>query len=109
MLCNRSDAIEICKKLDGVYEDYPFKDPNWTAMRNVKSKKIFALIFERDGRLWINVKSRPEDSLYLRRIFPFVIPAYHMNKMHWNSIIPDECSDDEAIIEMIKQSYELTK
>lgn len=94
---------------DDVYEDYPFDDPNWTAIRHKDGKKIFALIFERLGDIWINVKCRPDDAVFLRRMFPSVIPAYHMNKNHWNSIILDGTTDEPAIYEMIKQSYLLTK
>ena len=109
MLKTRDDAIKLCSEFEDVYEDYPFADKKSTAMRHKTNKKIFALIFERFGNVWINVKCRPDDAPYLRQMFPSVIPAYHMNKNHWNSIIVDGTIDCAAIYEMIKQSYFLTK
>ncbi len=52
----REEAIAFCRGFSDVLEDYPFHDDNWTAMRHCGNKKIFALIFERDGKIWINVK-----------------------------------------------------
>ncbi|MDD4690291.1 MAG: hypothetical protein PHE51_11185 [Eubacteriales bacterium] len=42
----REEAIEFCKTFEDVYEDYPFKDDNWTVMRHKKNKKSFAYIYE---------------------------------------------------------------
>ena len=38
-----------------------------------------------------------------------LIPAYHMNKEHWNTIIVDEKVDNNLVKELIEQSYQLTK
>ena len=39
----------------------------------------------------------------------YIIPAYHMNKEHWNTIIIDEKVDEDLVKELIEQSYQLTK
>ena len=41
-MLTRKDIIDFCMTLGGVYEDYPFDDPNWTLMRHVENKKTFA-------------------------------------------------------------------
>ncbi len=47
--------------LEDAYEDYPFDDANWTIMRHRRGDKIFAMIFERAGHIWLNLKETPED------------------------------------------------
>ena len=58
-MTTRQEAIAACLQLPDVYEDYPFDDFNWTAIRHRANQKIFALIFERENHIWINVKAQP--------------------------------------------------
>ena len=55
-MTTRQEAIAACLQLPDVYEDYPFDDFNWTAIRHRANQKIFALIFEWENHIWINVK-----------------------------------------------------
>lgn len=52
----RQEAIQYCHSFHDVYEDYPFHDDNWCVMRHKKNNKTFALIYDKDGYVWINVK-----------------------------------------------------
>lgn len=103
----RKEVISFCKSLGQVYEDYPFKDSNWTLMRHEVNKKTFAFIFERDGYIWVNVKCNPEWILVWRETYDSVMPAYHLNKKHWNSIILDGTVPDGEIKRMIGESFDL--
>lgn len=105
----RRDAIDFCLSLADSYEDYPFHDFNWTIMRHKGNKKMFAAIYERMGNIWINVKCDPQLAHMRRSSFASVVPAYHMNKYHWNSIILDGTIPITEIKNMIDDSYELTK
>jgi len=105
----RQDVIDFCKTFENVYEDYPFRDDNWTLMRHRNNKKSFATVFERNGKIWINVKCEPNFTYFWRNAFEGVIPAYHMNKEHWNSIILDGTVPDDAVMNMIADSYKLTR
>ncbi|MCQ2449322.1 MAG: MmcQ/YjbR family DNA-binding protein [Clostridia bacterium] len=104
----RKEAIAACMDLPFVYEDYPFHDENWTVMRHRENQKTFALIFEHAEKMMINVKAEPQAAELWRQVFPSVIPAYHMNKTHWISIILDGTMPDEEIIRLIGDSYRLT-
>ena len=105
----RQEVIDFCLLLDDTYEDYPFHDFNWTVMRHRGNQKMFAAICERMGNIWVNVKCDPELAYMLRSAFESVVPAYHMNKWHWNSIILDGSIPTDEIKNMICDSYELTK
>ncbi len=105
----RREVIARCMALPNVYEDYPFDDPGWTVMRHSGSRKSFAHIFERNGKIWINVKAEPMKCIFWRDAFSSVVPAYHMNKRHWISVILDGGMTDEDINMLIEDSYRLTR
>lgn len=104
----REDAVAACLALGGCYEDYPFADPNWTVMRHYGNRRTFALIFEREGKIWVNVKAEPMWGEHWRRTYPAVVPGYHMNKRHWISIILDGSMSEEEILPLIAESWALT-
>ena len=108
-MVTREEVIKYCKALPGVYEDYPFHDDNWTVMRCKNNKKSFTYVFEREGGIWINVKGSPEWVEFWRNAYDNVIPAYHMNKKHWNSIILDGGIPTAELRRMILESYDLVK
>jgi len=56
---------------------------------------------------WMNLKCDPEEATMLRDIFPSVIPAYHMNKSQWNSVILDSSIPQGEVERMIDNSYTL--
>ena len=57
----------------------------------------------------INVKCDPQWRDFWRNAFAAVVPAYHMNKTHWNSIILDVSVPVKDIQRMIAESYDLTE
>jgi len=89
LLKERQQVIDYCLSYEHVYEDYPFEDSNWCVIRHADNDKIFVWIFEKDGHVW-------------------VIPAFHLNKNHWNSIILDGSIPDKDIQIMIGNSYDVT-
>ena len=105
----KDEVIACCLTYEQVYEDYPFHDPNWCVIRHRENRKVFVWIFEKDQYIWINVKCSPEWRDFWREAFSSVVPAYHLNKMHWNSIILDRTVPDQDIKRMIGESYDLTK
>ena len=106
---DRKSLIKYCLTFPGTYEDYPFHDLNWTVIRLNKSKKIFAWIFERQDHLWVNVKADPQWRDFWRDAFPSIVPGYHMNKEHWNSMILDGSIPMETVEKLIAESYDLVK
>jgi len=103
----RTEVIEYCLKFEQVYEDYPFRDHSWTTMRRKDNKRVFAWIFERDGYIWVNVKVDPEWRGFWRSAYEAVVPAFHLNKIHWNSVILNGTIPEQDIKRMIGESYDL--
>lgn len=107
---NKLEIIEYCLILPNTYDDYPFEDDSTSVvLKHSKNKKWFALIMEVHNELYLNVKTDPEYSELLRKSYEYIIPAYHMNKQHWNTIIISEKTDENIVKELIEQSYKLTK
>lgn len=89
------------------YQDAPFHDPNWQLVRVKGSEKAFLWTYKKDGHLHLNVKADPEWRDFWRNTYPSVIPGYHQNKEHWNTIILDGTIPDEDVKRMIAESYDL--
>ncbi len=103
----REEALEYGLSFPDTYQQAPFHDPNWQLVRVKGSKKVFLWTYERDGYINLNVKVDPEWRDFWRQAFPSVIPGWHQNKEHWNTIILDGSIPDSDIRRMIAESYEL--
>lgn len=88
----------------GAVEDFPFD--NVTLVMKVGGK-MFALLGIDEEPLRINLKAIPEQAVLLRELYPAVIPGYHMNKRHWNTVILDGSLADDDVQGMIDESYRL--
>ncbi|TQV77462.1 MmcQ/YjbR family DNA-binding protein [Aliikangiella marina] len=69
--------------------------------------KMFGIIAEANNPLSINLKCDPDEALALRDVFENVIPGYHMNKVHWNTVIMEGDVPDGEVMRMIDNSYDL--
>lgn len=107
-MTKKEQAIELCMGFPGAYRDLPFDD-NFVAMRHASNRRIFALIYDYEGQVRVNVKADPERIYDYREAFPAVTPGYHMNKNHWNTITLDGSMPDEAIAALVAESFDLTK
>lgn len=103
----RKEILDFGLTFSDVYMDAPFHDDNWILLRYRKNKKAFAWTYERNGHIWVNVKVDPEWRDFWRNAYPSVLPGYHQNKEHWNSIILDDTIPDEEIRRMVAESYDL--
>lgn len=72
------------------------------------SRKWFALIFIRDGKLCANLKCDPQKAGFWRSAYQAVTPAWHMNKTHWNTVELNAGIPREDLMEMVADSFNLT-
>jgi len=104
----KQDLITHCLTYPAAYEDYPF-DNDTTLIRHTSNRKMFALVDHLNGRLHITLKCEPMKADFLRSIYKDIIPGYHMNKKHWNTIYINGDVPPEEIYELIQHSYNLIK
>jgi predicted DNA-binding protein (MmcQ/YjbR family) len=89
----------------GVTEGFPFGED--TLVFKVK-EKIFLLTGLDSSPLQFNVKCDPDKAIELREEFPdSILPGYHMNKKHWNTVIIDGAVSQKLLKELIDHSYDL--
>ena len=106
-MIRREDALAYGLSFPGTYQEAPFHDPNWQLVRIKGSRKAFLWTYEKDGHINLNVKTDPEWRNFWRNTYASVIPGYHLNKEHWNTIILDGTIPDTDIKRMIAESYDL--
>lgn len=103
---NIEEIREYCINKADTEESFPF-GPN-------------ALVFKVDGKMYMllsideqparfNVKCDPEKAEALREAYSCVIPGYHMNKKHWNTVIVDGTATSQELKGWIDDSYNLVR
>ena len=92
-----------CLSKAGTSEDTPF-DANTLCFR--VGGKIFAII-DIDSFESVNLKCDPERAMELRELHSGIIPGFHMNKKHWNTVLFDGSVSDKLVLELVDHSYEL--
>lgn len=116
---NREKVIKyINEKYDSLQESPWEENPSYITFKHKDNKKWFGLIMDvsfeklkikQEGMVdIINLKNIPEIIGGLRKQ-PGILPAYHMNKEHWITVLLDGTVSEEKIFELIDVSYELTK
>src|SRR5574343_1086336 len=94
---------QYCLSLPATEETLPFDED--TLVFKVAGK-MFALanmtVFES-----INLKCDPEQAIELRERYAAVLPGYHMNKQHWNTVLIDGSISNQLLLQWTKDSYDL--
>jgi len=101
---NIEDLRHLCLSYKGVEETTPF-GPDTLVFKVMG--KMFALVSLDETPLRCNVKCDPEKVDELREAFTGVIPGYHMNKQHWNTLVFDGSFSDSDAHRWVKDSYHL--
>jgi len=100
---NVEEFRDYCLSKKGVTEEFPFD--NQTLVYKVMGK-MFSL-GNVDNFQTMNLKCDPEKAIDLRERYDGIIPGFHMNKKHWNTV--DSFSDvpEEVQFHLIDHSYDL--
>ena len=98
---NIEEIREYCIVKKAVTESFPFDE---TTLVFKVMNKIFCLLGLDDMR--VSLKNDPEENINLRAHYPAIIPGYHLNKQHWNTINLDGTVPAALIRKMIDESYE---
>jgi predicted DNA-binding protein (MmcQ/YjbR family) len=95
---------DLCLAFNGAEETFPF-GPNTSVFK--VGGKMFALSQLGAESLRVSLKCEPHLAELLRASHAAVIPGYHLNKRHWNTVIIDGSLTEDAIADMIEDSYDL--
>ncbi len=99
---NIEEYRDYCLSLPGATEGFPFGED--TLVMKVGGKMFSLASLE---SFTFNVKCDPEKAIELREKYAEVLPGYHMNKQHWNTIIPNGLTEERLLKEWIFDSYRL--
>lgn len=103
---NIESLRDYCLSKPDAEESFPFGESTLVFKVN---GKIFLLVGLDNDPLQFNVKCDPDRALELRENYSCVIPGYHMNKKHWNTVIIDGSAGNKLLKEWIDDSYKLVK
>ena len=101
---NPGELRDHCLSFTGAEETFPFGPE--TAVFKVAGK-MFALSQLGADSLRVSLKCEPELAEALRAAHTAVLPGYHLNKRHWNTVICEGSLPDDAVRNMIEDSYDL--
>lgn len=93
--------------LPEVWLDYPFGEGHAVYKYGQPTGKIVAIVQEGSNPLRISLKCDPQLAVNLREKYESVLPGYHLNKKHWNTIICSGQLSDDEIIDLARLSYQL--
>ncbi|MEU8955313.1 MmcQ/YjbR family DNA-binding protein [Streptomyces sp. NPDC048518] len=94
----------FCLSFNGAVEEFPFTPE--TSVFKVAGK-MFALTALDARPLTVNLKCEPEIAVRLRAAHPQIVPGWHMNKRHWNTVSVAAGLPDRQVRELIEDSYDL--
>ena len=101
---NIEELRDYCLSLKGTTESFPFDE--FSLVLKVQGK-MFALIPLDNPETQIALKCDPEKAIALREEYSAVVPAWHFNKKHWNTVFIDNRLTRKLICEWIDNSYQL--
>ena len=94
-------------QFEDVTEGFPFGEE---VLVFKVQEKIFLLLPLSSQPLQFNVKCDPDKAIELRELYPdAILPVFHMNKRHWNTVIVDGTLPKKLLQEMLTDSYNLVK
>jgi len=101
---NLEEIRHECLRKKGVEEGFPFG--NQTLVFKVGGK-LFLLLSIDASPIQFNVKCQPDKAIELREKYSNLLPGYHINKKHWNTVICDHSASKRLIFEWMEDSYNL--
>lgn len=99
---NAEELRDYALSLKNVTEGFPFGEETLVFKTNAK---IFLLVSLNAAPLKFNVKCDPDFAIELREQYPCIVPGYHMNKKHWNTIMVDGTLTRSQLKKFIMNSY----
>ena len=104
---NLETYYEYCLSKKGVTEHFPFDQDTLVFKVGGKMFALSSLNQWEKGEPSVNLKCNPDYALELRAQYGDVQPAFHMSKVHWNTVAINGEVPDKFVKELIDDSYDL--
>ncbi len=101
---DRDELKARCLGFPGAVEEFPFGDE--VSVFKVGGK-MFAACHLDDLPLELSLKCDPDLAAQLRASYPAIVPGYHLNKRHWNTVTLDGSLSDRMVDDLLADSYDL--
>lgn len=101
-MMDMDELAQYCLSRKGAQEDYPF-GPSPLVIK--VGGKMFALLSQGIDGVHISLKCDPDTADLLRMQYTAVVPGYHLNKRHWNTVVVDGSVPEEELKWMIDHSH----
>ena len=98
---------EFCQSKKGVTEHFPFDEDTLVFKVGGKMYALSSLLQWEKGQPKVNLKCNPNYAQELRAQYDDVLPAFHMSKVHWNTVSINSAVSDKLVKEWIDDSYQL--
>lgn len=118
-MLTREDIFRHVKEKYGTVPDYPWtRFPNYAVLRHAFKGKWYGLVMDvlpeklgLDGKEKIDILELkcPLELIGSFRSRRDILPAYHMNKEHWITLVLERADAKEEIYQLIEMSFNLTK
>lgn len=102
---NHKEIEAYLLKMPGAYVGYPFGEG--VAVYKTQDGKMFALVKEDSKPIHLSLKCDPLLAVTLRERYESVMPGYHLNKKHWNTLLLTGQLSWEEVQDLIRHSYQL--
>lgn len=106
---DRQAIVDAIMSFPDVIVDYPFGEDVAVYKLGSEQGKMFALIQENSSPVRVSLKCDPGLAELLREKYETVLPGYHLNKKHWNTIVCSGQLPEDEFRDLIRHSYELVK
>lgn len=108
---SEQELTEYLLSMPASWIDYPFGDDTTVFKYGPRdeSAKLFGLIAKGSSPVWLSLKCDPQLATVLRDKYETVLPGYHLNKKHWNTILCTGQIPEDELHDLIRHSYELVK
>ncbi|KRN02527.1 hypothetical protein FD13_GL001747 [Levilactobacillus senmaizukei DSM 21775 = NBRC 103853] len=114
MEMTKAELIELCSQGKRVSVDQPFNNPAhrnkiiFDALRHAASRKIFGLVYEKAGSLYVDLKSDLTGIDELVEAFPYILPGQHFTKQNWITLDINQMPSEAELSKLADASYQLT-
>lgn len=102
-----AEVEDMVLAMPNTVKDYPFGEDVAVYKVGSPEGKMFALINEKSVPVRISLKCDPQLAEVLREKYESVLPGYHLNKKHWNTVICSGQLDDDELRDLVRHSCEL--